>query len=60
MVEKVKDLIAIDATFTSRYIAKCVCISVGVAHTIPRRNLKMRMISTRWIPHLLTKEQKLG
>ena len=60
LVEKVKDLIATDARFTTRYIAKCVGISVGAAHTILRRDLKMRRISARWIPHLLTKEQKLA
>jgi hypothetical protein len=59
-VEKVKDLIATDAKCTTRYLDKCVGISVGVAHTILRLDLKMRMLSTRWIPHLLTKEQKLA
>jgi hypothetical protein len=37
--EKVEDLIATDARF--RYIAKCVGISVGAAHTILRFDLKM-------------------
>jgi histone-lysine N-methyltransferase SETMAR len=52
-------MIATDAIFTTRYIAKCVGISVRVAHTILRRDLKIRRISARWIPHLLTKEQNL-
>jgi hypothetical protein len=56
MVEKGKDLIATDARFTNRYIAKCVGISVRAAHTILRYDLKMR--SARWIPHLLIKGQK--
>ena len=62
MVEKVKNLVATDARFTTRHIAKCVgtSISVGAAHTILRRDLKMRRISARWIPHLLIKEQKLA
>jgi hypothetical protein len=37
MVEKVKDLIATGAKFTTRYIAyiaKCVGISGGAAHTV--------------------------
>ena len=58
-VEKVTNLVATDARFTTRHIAKCVNISVGAAHTILRRDLKMRGISARWIPHLVTKEQKL-
>jgi histone-lysine N-methyltransferase SETMAR len=54
MVEKVKDLIATDARFTTRYKVKCV-------HTILRGNLRIRRISARWIPHLLlTREQKLA
>ena len=60
MVEKVTNLNATDARFSTRHIAKCVGISVGAAHTILRRDLKMRKISARWIPHLVTKEQKLA
>ena len=54
VVEKVTNLVA---RFTIRHIAKCVGISVGAVHTILRRDLKMRRISARWIPHLVTKEQ---
>ena len=56
-VEKETNLVATDARFTSRHIAKCVGISVGAAHTILRRDLKMRRIIARGIPHLVTKEQ---
>jgi hypothetical protein len=56
-----KALIVTDARFTTRYKAKCVGISIGAAHTIIiRSDLKMRRISARWIPNLLTKEQKLA
>ena len=47
IVEKVTNSVATDARFTTRYIAKCVGISVGAAHTILRRGLKMRRISAR-------------
>ena len=60
IVEKVMNLIATDARFTTRHIAKCLCISVGAAHTILRRDLTMRRISARWIPRFVTKEQKLA
>ena len=60
IVEKVTNLVATDTRFTTRHIAKCVGISVGAAHTILRRDLKMRRISARWIPHLVTKEQNLA
>jgi histone-lysine N-methyltransferase SETMAR len=58
MVEKVNVLIVSDGRFTTRYIALGVDISVGAADTILRDDLKMRRISARWLPHLLTKEQK--
>jgi hypothetical protein len=55
---KVKDLIATEARFTTSYIAKCVGISIRAAHTILKRDLKMKRTCARWIPHLFTKEQK--
>ena len=60
IVEKVTNLVATDARFTTRHIAKFVGISEGAAHTILRRDLKVKRISARWIPHLLKKEQKLA
>ena len=59
-VEEVTNLVATDDRFTTRHIAKCVGISVGAAHTIVRRDVKMRRISARWIPHLVAEEQKLA
>ena len=47
--EKVTNLVATYARFTTKHVAKCVGISVGATHTILRR--------ARWIPHLLSKEQ---
>ena len=60
IVIKVTNLVATDARFIIRYIAKCVGISVGAVHTTLRRDLKMRRISARCIPHFVTKEQKLA
>ena len=60
IVEIVTNFVAKDARFTTRHIAKCVGISVGAAHTILTRDLKMSRISARWIPPLVTKEQKLA
>ena len=61
IVEKVTNLVATDARFTTRHIAALICvgISVGAAHTILMRDLKMRRISARWIPHLVTKNKNL-
>ena len=60
IVEKVTNLVATDARFTTRHIAKCVGISVGAAHTILRRDLIMKRMSARCIPHPVTKERKLA
>ena len=56
IVGTVTNLVPTDARFTTRHIANCAGISVGAAQTILRRDLKMRRISARWIPHLVTKE----
>ena len=56
--QKIVEKVFYDARFTTRHIAKCIGISVGAAHTILRRALKMRRISARWIPHLVTQAQK--
>ena len=40
IVEKVTNLVATNARFTTRHIAKCIGISVGAAHTILKRDLK--------------------
>jgi hypothetical protein len=37
-----KDFNTTDARFTTMYIAKCIGISVGSAHSILRRDLKIR------------------
>lgn len=55
---KVKDIIEKDARYTVRDIARMVGISIGSAFTILKKTLKVRRLSARWIPHLLTDEQK--
>ena len=57
-IKKVKDLIALDARYTVRDIARIVGISVGSAYTILKKILKVRWLTARWIPHLLTDEEK--
>lgn len=58
MVAQVKEIVNTDARYTTRQIASIVGISLGAAHTILKRDLKMRKICARWIPHLPTDEQK--
>jgi hypothetical protein len=59
-IEKVKNVIAIHTRLRTRFIAKYVGISIGVAQTILRRDLILKTISARSILHLLTKQQQLA
>ena len=47
-----------DARFKVRDIARKVGISLSSVHLILKKHLKVRKISARWVPHLLTDEQK--
>ena len=58
IVSKIKEIIEGDARFTVRDIALKVGISLSTVHLILKKHLKVRKISARWVPHLLTDEQK--
>ena len=57
-IAKIKEIIEGDARFTVRDIARKVGISFSTVHLILKKHLKVRKISARWVPHLLTDEQK--
>ena len=57
IVSKIKEIIEGDARFTVRDIARKVDISLSTVHLILKKHLKIRKISARWEPHLLTDEQ---
>ena len=56
-VSKVRQIIERDGRYTIRDIAKAVGISLSREHFILKRVLKVRKISARLIPRLLTDEQ---
>ena len=58
IVSKIKEIIEGDARFTVRDIARKVGISLSTVHLILKKHLKVRKISARWVPHLLTEEVK--
>ena len=58
ILSKIKEVIEGDARFTVRDIARKVGISLSTVHLILKKHLKVRKISARWVPHLLTDEQK--
>ena len=54
IVSKIKEINEGDARFTVRDIARKVGISLSMVHLILKKHLKVRKISARWVPHLLT------
>ena len=58
IVSKIKEIIEGDARFTVRDLARKVGISLSTVRLILKKHLKVRKISARWVPHLLTDEQK--
>ena len=57
-VENIKEILMKDGRYTMRQIACLVGISLARAHHIVKYVLKMKKICARWIPHILTNEQK--
>ena len=57
IVSKIKEIIEGDARFTVHDIARKVGISLSTVHLILKKHLKVRKISARWVPHLLTDKQ---
>ena len=47
-----------DARLSVKNIASCTGISEGSVQTILKKRLDLRKVCARWIPHLLTEEQK--
>ena len=58
IVSKIKEIIEGDARITVRDIARKVGISLSTVHLILKKHLKVRKISARWVPHLLTDEKR--
>ena len=57
-MKQITDLLNKDARYTVRDLTRLANFSVARVLGILRRHLKLRKINARWIPHLLTDEQK--
>ena len=57
IISKIKEIIERDVRFTIRDIARKVGITLSTVHLILKKH-KVREISVRWVPYLLTDEQK--
>ena len=47
-----------DVRLSLKDIASCTGISEGSVQTILKKHLDLRKVCARWVPHLLTEEQK--
>ena len=57
-VDAVKSMVTEDARYTVLDIAKSLGMSSGTVHKILTKEWNLQKISARWMPHLLTDEQK--
>ena len=57
-IAAVKIMVKQDARLSVKDIASCTGISEGSVQTILKKRLDLRKVRTRWVPHLLTEEQK--
>ena len=57
-IAAVKIVVKQDARLSVKDIASCTSISEGNVQTILKKRLDLRKVCARWVPHLLTEEQK--
>ena len=57
-IAAVKIVVEQDARLSVRDIASCTGVSEGSVQTILKKRLDLRKVCARWVPHLLTEEQK--
>ena len=58
IVSKAHDMVMGDRQVTKRCIASAVRISQEIVHSILTEDLNMRILSARWVPRLLTVDQR--
>ncbi|PNF36332.1 hypothetical protein B7P43_G00518 [Cryptotermes secundus] len=58
MVERVEKVVLEDRQLSVENIASKVGISVGSVHTILHEDLRMRKVSSRWVPRMLADDHK--
>ena len=57
-IAAVKIVVEQDARLSVKEIASCTGMSEGSVQTILKKRLELSKVCARWVPHLLTKEQK--
>ena len=57
-IAALKIVVEQDARLSVKDIASCTGISEGSVQTILKKRLDLRKVCARWVPHLVTEEQK--
>ena len=57
-IQKINDFLKKDSRYTLKDLARFTNMSLSQVHNILKKHLKLKKINARWIPHLLTDEQK--
>ena len=57
-IAAVKIVVEQDARLSVKDIASCTGMSEGSVQTILKKRLDLRKVCVRWVPHLLTEQQK--
>ena len=58
-IDSVQDMILKDRRLTTKYIAECLGVSTGTAHHIISNVLGYNKVCARWVPRMLTGENRL-
>lgn len=58
IIKKVEKIVLADRRVTVRFVAEELKISIGSVHSIIHEHMGMKKLSARWVPRMLTDEQK--
>lgn len=57
-IERIRQILKKDARYTVRQLARMTNLPLAHVHCILKKHLGLSKINARWIPHLLTNDQK--
>ena len=55
-VDKIGEILKVDARHTVRNLAHMTNLSLARVHVILKKHLKVKKINARWVPHLLSED----
>ena len=57
-ISRIRQILEKDARYTVRQLARMTSLTLARVHWILKKHLELRKMNARWIPHLLTDDQK--